>query len=150
MANEVVRRKAVEHTVEDMHEWVDELNSEINDAKMAVKVLGREEKSANDKLDKVTSIACTRIALLKDIKVILADLTDMLLGECHQQEDLERMCTIHMEIKIERQVGRSGGSGKWTVRIVILICEILVNGTPSSAAPTNIYGYITHFLQRPH
>ena len=70
MANEVMRRKAVEQTVEDMHEWVDELHTYINDTKMAVKASGREAKVANDKLDKVTSIACTRLELLKDIKLI--------------------------------------------------------------------------------
>ena len=40
------------------------------------------------------------------------------------------MRTIQMEINIEMQVGRRCGSGKWTVHIVILIFEILVNGTP--------------------
>ena len=44
MANEVVRRKAVGQTVEDMNEWVDELHTYINDAKMEVKALGREAK----------------------------------------------------------------------------------------------------------
>ena len=59
MTNEVVMRKAVDHTVEDMNEWVDELHVDINDAKMALKASVREAKAANDKLDKVTSIACT-------------------------------------------------------------------------------------------
>ena len=45
-----------------MNEWVNELNAEINDAKMLVKALGREAKAANDKLDKVTFIACTQLA----------------------------------------------------------------------------------------
>ena len=72
-------RKAVEQTVEDMNEWVDELHAEINGAEMAVKESVREAKAANDKLDKVTSIACTRLALLKDINLRLAETTDMLL-----------------------------------------------------------------------
>ena len=59
VANEIVRWKDVEETVEDINEWVGELHAEINDAKMMVKVLDRESKAANDKLDKVTSIACT-------------------------------------------------------------------------------------------
>ena len=113
-------------------------NMQINDAKMAVNALGREEKLANDKLDKVTSIACTRLALLKDIKLRLAETTDMLLDECKQREALERMCTIQLEIKSERLVGRRGGSGKWPVRIVLFICELLVNVTPPSDVPANI------------
>ena len=131
-------RKAAEQTVEDMNEWVDELHAEINDQKMVVKASGRESKSANDKLDKVTSIAYTRLALLKDIKLRLAETTYMILYECHQREALERMRTIHLDIKRQRQVGRRGGSGKWTVCIVTLICELLVNGTPPSAVPTKI------------
>ena len=43
-----------------------------------------------------------------------------------------------MEIKRERQVVRRGGSGKWLVSIVLLICELLVNGIPPSAVPANI------------
>ena len=82
-----------------MNEWVDELHADINNAKMAVKASGREAKVANDKLDKVNSIACTRLAPLKDLKLRLAETTDMLLYECHQREDLERMRTIHMGIK---------------------------------------------------
>ena len=39
----------MEQTVEDMNEWVDELHSDINEAKMAVKALVREAKAVNDK-----------------------------------------------------------------------------------------------------
>ena len=49
MSNEVISSKAVEYTVEDMNEWVDGMNAEIDDAKMVVKALGREAKASNDK-----------------------------------------------------------------------------------------------------
>ena len=62
----------------------------------------------------------------------------MLLDECHQREALERMRNIQTEIKRERQVGRHGGSRKWMVRIFLLICELLVNGKPTSAILANI------------
>ena len=81
--NEVVRRKSVEKTVEDMNEWLDELHVDINDAEMAVKASVRESKASNDKLDKVTSVACTRISLLKYLKLRLSETTDILLYECH-------------------------------------------------------------------
>ena len=113
----------MDQNVEDMNEWVDELHADINERKMAVKVSGIEEKSANDKLDKVTSIACTQLTLLKDINPRLAETTDMILDECQQREDIERMRTIQLEIKRERQVGRRGGSGKWPVHNVLLICD---------------------------
>ena len=105
---------------------------------MEVKTSSIEAKAANDELDKVTSIACTRLALLKDLKLRFSETTDVLLDECHQREALERMRTIQLKIKRERQVGRRGFYGKWTVCIVLLMCEILVNGTPQSAVPANI------------
>jgi len=48
------------------------------------------------------------------------------------------MQTIKLEIKRQRLVGWRGGSGKWPVHIVLLICKLLVNGTLSSAVPANI------------
>ena len=48
------------------------------------------------------------------------------------------MRIILLDIKRERQVGRLGGSGKWSVCVVIFICELLFNGIPPSAVPTNI------------
>ena len=74
----------------------------------------------------------------------------ILLDECHQREALERMCTIQMDIKREMRVVKRGGSGKWTVRIVLLIFEILVNRTPPSDVTANIHGYLTHCLQQPY
>ena len=102
--------KAVDKTVEDMNEWVDELHADINDVKMAAKPSGREAEAANDKLDKITYAASTRLVLLKDINIRLSETTVMILDECHQREALERMRTIHLEI-IER--------GKW-VGVVFL------------------------------
>ena len=99
-----------------MNEWVNELNAEINDTKMAVKASVREAKAANDKLDKVNSIVCTQLAFLKEIMLILAETTDMLLDECHQREYLERMCTIQLDIKRERQAGTTDGGVPLTKR----------------------------------
>ena len=75
----------------------------------------------------------------------LNGLKDELANENHLRASLEedlatlkRMKTIRMQIKRERPIGRRGGSSKWPVHIVILICELLVNGTPPSAVPANI------------
>ena len=53
-------------------------------------------------------------------------------------DKLERMNTIRREIKKEKTVGRKGGAKRWPVHVVMLICEMLVNGTPPSAVPANI------------
>ena len=50
----------------------------------------------------------------------------------------EHMTTICLQIKRERAIGHKGGSGKWPVHIVLLICELLTYGTPPFASLANI------------
>ena len=47
------------------------------------------------------------------------------------------MSTIRLLINCEITIGRLGGSLRWPVHTIILICEFLVNGTPPSAIPAN-------------
>ena len=88
--------------------------------------------------NKKESMAAKRLSMLKELNYSLREAKDMLADESHEREALERMQTIKLEIKRQRSVGRRGGSGKWPVHIVLLICELLVNGTPPSAVPANI------------
>jgi hypothetical protein len=76
--------------------------------------------------------------LLKDLKATLANAMDNLADESNQRAALERMQTIGIQIKKERAIGRRGGASRWPVHIVLLICELLVNGTPPSAIPANL------------
>lgn len=101
---------------------------------------------------KKNSVAEQRLVLLKDMKVQLGELKDELSEESHARasverqlveetklrEKLERMKTIWMHIKREKPIGRKGGAARWPVHVVLLICELLVNGTPPSAVPPNI------------
>ena len=48
------------------------------------------------------------------------------------------MRKIHIEIKKERPIGRRCGGKRWPVHIVLLIFEMLVNGTYPYAVPANI------------
>ena len=132
------KRRLVEQTVDDLYGWIDELHIEISDHKEITKLAKSELKTEHNKRLKQSSIAFKRLTLLKDLKCRLHEAKDMLTDESHQREALERMQTIHLEIKRERSVGRRGGSGKWPVHIVLLICELLVSGTPPSAVPANI------------
>ena len=61
-----------------------------------------------------------------------------LVDESHKQAALDCMRKIHIEIKKERPIGRWVGGNWWPVHIVLLTCEILVNGTHPSAVPANI------------
>ena len=137
-AKEIEKRHMVEQTVDDLYDWIDELHLEINDQKKVTKSARNEIKTAKRSKLKLESVASKRLSLLKELKRSLNHAKDMLADESHQREALERMQTIKLEIKRERAVGRRGGSGKWPVHIVLLICELLVNGTPPVAVPATI------------
>ena len=90
------------------------------------------------KATKSSIIASKRLEVLTDLKLCVGKLHNDLANESHLQESLERMSTTRIQIKLERKVGHQGGSGKWPVHIIMLTCDLLVNGTPPSAVPTNI------------
>lgn len=138
VTKEVEKRHLVESAVDDLYDWIDELHAEINSQKLARKLARKEIQSATRLKLKNESIAAKRLSLLKDLKYRLSEAKDMLADESHEREALERMQTIKIEIKRQRSVGRRGGLGKWPVHVVMLICELLVNGTPPSAVPANI------------
>ena len=62
------------------------------------------------------------------------------------QQKLESMQLIRKEIKKEKPIGRKGGGKKWPVHVVLLICELLVNGTPPSAVPKNMQSTSAYFI----
>ena len=138
VASEVEKRRLVEQTVDELYDWVDELHAEINQQKKAAKLAKKETKSTIKSKLRLETVAKNRLSMLKALKSQLHEAKDMLADESHQREALERMQTIKLEIKRQRSVGRRGGSGKWPVHVVLLICELLVNGTPPSAIPANI------------
>jgi len=138
MELQMEKRKAAEKTVDDLYDWVDELHVELNTAKEEQKAAKREVKAKQTQLSNVRSIASKRLELLKSLKVKLGEARDDLADESRQREALERMRTIQLEIKRERTIGRRGGAKRWPVHIVLLICELLVNGTHPSAVPANI------------
>jgi len=138
VAHEVQKRRLVEQTVDELYNWVDDLHAEINEQKSAVKLAKKEMKSTIKSKLRIETLAKHRLSMLKELKSQLHEAKDMLADESHQREALERMQTIKLEIKRQRSVGRRGGSGKWPVHVILLICELLANGTPPSAIPANI------------
>ena len=93
---------------------------------------------ANYAVHKSIVIISNRLQRLKDLKLLVGELKEKLADESHPQETLQRMSTICLQIKRERTIGRQGVSLQWPVHIVMLICELLVNGTPPYSIPTNI------------
>ena len=79
-----------------------------------------------------------RLQRLKYFKLLVGELKEYLADESCLQATLQIMSTIRFQIKSGRTIGRQGGSLRWTVHIGMLICELLVNGTPPSSIPDNI------------
>ena len=83
---------------------------------------------------------------MKSLKTILNVTKNELADDSHARAALERMHTIQIKIKKERPVGRPGGSKRWPVYIVLLICEMLVNDTHPTAVPDNIQSSCALFM----
>ena len=81
---------------------------------------------------KSKSISEKKLRLLTDIRVKIDEARDNLADEYHHRVRLEKMQKIQLDIKRERTVGRQDDSFKWPIDIVLLICDLLVNGTPLS------------------
>ena len=124
--------------MDELYEWTDEVHVELSEAKFTVKAARKQAKSDQAKINNAKSVASKRLDLLKSLKSSLDDTKDELADESHQRAALERMRTIQIKIKKERPVGRRGGGKRWPVHIVLLICEMLVNGTHPKAVRENI------------
>ena len=72
------------------------------------------------------------------LKFLVGELEEELADKPHLQETIQRMSTIRLQIKRARTIGYRGGSLRWPVHIVMLICDILMNGSPPSDIPDNI------------
>ena len=131
VAKEVENRKEVLQTVADLRQWVDEMYVKLKEAKYAAKVAMKGKLKSYSAVEK-------RLHLLTALRVKLTEVQDNLADESHQMAGLEKMQKLQLEIKRERPVGWQGVSLKWPVHIVLLICELLVNGTPPSAVTDNI------------
>ena len=112
---------------------VDEMSKELQCSK-------RDAKKAFLRSKKSDGIASRRLEVVRELRVRVTVLNESLADESHQRVALERLCALRIDIKRERVVGRNGngGTGRWPVRIVLLICELLVNGTAPRAVPANI------------
>ena len=137
VAREAEKRKAVEQTLDEVNDWVGELHLEIEMAKKESRAANKNSKASNNAKAKADSLSAERLALLKHLRAQMNDLRDELADESKQRVALERMQMIQLQIKRERPLGRGGGS-RWPVHIILLICEMLVNGTPPTAIRKNI------------
>lgn len=73
--------------------------------------------------------------MLCKIKLKHDETKDDLANESHQRETVEYINKIQCQISKQRKVGWSRSLGKWMVHVVI-VCELLVSGTPPTTAST--------------
>ena len=64
-------RKAVDKTVDELHDWIDELHAELSDAKLAEKEAKNSMKLEQRKMSKVKTVAAKRLEYLKSLNVSL-------------------------------------------------------------------------------
>ena len=88
-----------------------------------VKDVKRTAKDYVRKSSKSSVIMSNRLQRSKDLKLLVGELKEELADESHPRESIQIMSTILLQIKRERNIGRRGGSLRWTVHIIMLICE---------------------------
>ena len=69
MELQIEKRKTAEKTVDDLHNWVDELHVELNAEKEAQNVAKKEVKPQQTQLSNPRSIASKRLDLLNSLKL---------------------------------------------------------------------------------
>ena len=138
VATEVETRKAVELKVRELEAEAEDLKDDLAEANAHARAERKKTKAALTQKDKARSTAANRLSMLKSLQLRLDTATDALADTSKKSDTIEDINSLTVQIKRERPIGRRGGSGRWPVHVVLLICELLVNGTPPSAVPKNI------------
>ena len=133
--DKVAKHKA---TVVAMEEWLSEMADEVEQHKLDSKKASKEAKESS-------KLAATRLEKFRALKEKVGEMRDELAEASQLSNNLgDAIASARLEIKRERAVGRRGGSASWPVKVVLLICELLVNGTPPSAVPSNLQTFAGH------
>ena len=121
-ANQKVKKKTDELSL--MHEWVEEMSLEVKQSKRQLKSEQKKTKSGS-----VTSNR--RLEAWRNLKAEVAELKDKL-AECSENKDerLEQINHVRKQIKKERVLGRRGGSQRWPLHVIMLVCELICDGVP--------------------
>ena len=159
ISNENSKRKDLERDIHDLNEWIMELDEEMKAARV-------KERQATKKLQRSNALAHGRLLKLRQEGQTRRDTEDELVGvakELHRtKEELQIASTLlesssetkrHMKKEWEDSGSGKrtrGGSRRWPTWVVLMICELLVNGTAPSAIPSNIQTlYETLYQEKP-
>jgi hypothetical protein len=129
---------------------VDELVHELNaDGKRKLLDTAKDVRVLKKRLSNIETTSTKRLEREKILKADHNKLKDYCMDQQSTIEALEShlsdleaqlntQTNLSSLVKKERPVGRRGGSDSWPPKVVQLICELLVNGTPPSAIPATI------------
>ena len=117
--------------IRDLEEMMEELCDENTAAIKQAKVSDKAAAKANDSAQKQRSKMNAILDRLKEVEHSLVDESHLRYeAECRLQNE---SAPTGNEIERESRVGLRGGSGKWTAKVVLLICELLVGGVAPTA-----------------
>lgn len=129
--------------IRDLNEMMDELCDKHTAAMKQAKLSNKAADKANDGAQRQRSKMNDILARLTELEHELAD-ESHLRYEYEIQLKIESAPTGH-EIKRESRVGLRGGSGKWSARVVLLICELLVDGVAPTAIKKTLQSTSAYF-----
>ena len=163
MLKEVISELNAKHDKEinEMELWMNEMTSEVTQAM-------RDKKSALAKVEYDRNIAAKRLQkwtmekmLRRQAEDNLAKMEKEMKSVKHELEVANRLLAVNNFRKLEMKKewsglnatnkrSRRGGSRRWPVWVVQVICELLVSGTPPSAIPSNLLTlYMVLYNERP-
>ena len=130
VANQKVKKKTDELSL--MHEWVGAMSLEVKQTK-------RQLKSEQNKTKSVSVTSNKRLEAWRNLKAEVAELKDRL-AECSENKDepLELINHVRKRIKKECVLGRRGGSQRWPLHVIMLVCELLCDGVPPARVRATI------------
>ena len=147
ISEESSKHKELEREIHELNEWVLELDEERK--KACVK-----ERQATKKLQRSNALAHGRLLKLRQEGQTRRDTEDELVGvakELHRTKEELQIASTLLESSSEtkrhmKKEWEDSGSGKRTrggsrrspTWVVLMICELLVNGTAPTAIPSNI------------
>jgi hypothetical protein len=161
LTEEESRCRKLEEEIHDLNKWIFELDNERKAAEAATKIattkfypakeesygrlqkLRKETQSRRAKEDELTSTSKALCHSEKELEIMKSLLKT-------PQETKRRMKKEWDDIDADGHSTLKGGSRRWPTWVVLMICELLINGTQPLAVPSCIHTvYETLYMEEP-
>ena len=128
------RIKVVLDSTDTLKDEKERLEKELKNINKQLKAAERGKMAAVKKVTKTNELVAKQRTTISELKSTIISTEDELIEESKHRYELEKMISKQLEIKRKKRHGR-GGSGKWPVKIIQMIIEMLVSGTPPASVP---------------